>query len=58
MTKEKWKQECSKNYNIYYAKVYNEDPIGPENWHKYKAAFLEYSKDMDELTEIYNMENK
>ena len=57
MTEDKWLENANKNLISY-----TDQTIGmifkSENWPKFKVALVEYIKNMDELTEVYNKENK
>jgi len=56
MTKEKW-LDVVENENF---KAQDKYPayISPENWHVAKQAILDCVKNIDEATEVYNLENK
>jgi len=59
MNKEKWnelflqycKESCSKMGKMGYV-------VNPADWPQMKAAHLEFIKNVDELTEVFNLENK
>ena len=58
MTKEQWQTHAFKIIENYYGKVIGTTVVSQDNWHMYKSALIEYIKNIDDLTEVYNMENK
>lgn len=57
MTKEKWLQCWTENMHKL-EKDYVSMTSSPEQWTIYRNAVLRWVKNNDELTEIYNLENK
>lgn len=58
MTKEKWQESFDKEWfkaNIEAGKLMEHNP---ENWEIYKDILLKFVKDVDQATEVYNMENR
>ena len=51
MTKEKWAEIVSEEVQKCYG------TIKMENWQEYRFKFLDFVKNVDEATEVYNMEN-
>jgi hypothetical protein len=58
MTKEKWLEVAQKEFNVYVKAVANVDLTQPEYWPLYKQALVDYIEGIDQVTEVYNMENK
>ena len=56
MTNEKWKQIAKSEFNKYVG--FNTSELTPEMWEKERDKMLYVIKQLDELTEVYNMENK
>ena len=57
MNKEKWHEIHQEETLVKLKKMMTKE-FTPENWQVYKKATLEYVSEMDEATEVYNMENK
>jgi hypothetical protein len=58
MTKEQWLIHASNENGECWRKIVKIDTDSPDNWHLYKSALIKYIKGMDDLMEVYNMENK
>jgi len=47
-----------KELNDYYERVSLVGGITVQNWYHHKNSLTKYIKNMDDLVEVYNMENK
>jgi hypothetical protein len=57
MNREKWTKLRSESVRNAGNILENMD-FTPEGWPKEKAAYMEYIEELDELTEVFNLENK
>lgn len=56
MNKNKWHEIFLEEINTYQNDSISIS-VGPENWHEEKRKLLKFVKNVDQATEVYNLEN-
>lgn len=57
MNKEKWKEIAGKIIEKSFIKTANVKYCA-KNWPQFRKRYVDWLREMDELTEVFNMENK
>ena len=58
MNKERFNDVVTGDLDVYADTVYDIGIITPNNWSRHKEALLKFVESVDEVVEVYNMENK
>lgn len=58
MTKDKWLEVVEKETNEFHHEMELEEEASPETWPNIKKILTDMIKNIDEVTEVYNRENR